>query len=411
MPSIEEIRLQTGHVVTPYDNPLDALFAAEVIAERHLKTLLNQRLGEVAPIVNSNPEKARDMLAQLLVDTTFIRGQPMSTSSRQMLEAFRDRYLEMEQRDGSLVGLSSPWPSVDAESLGLQPGELTVVYAKRKVGKSWLTCAWAVHCWENDLTPDDCMLFVTLEMTPMQILSRMACIALKLPWQEFRKTKLTTIQRTMLMDWIDARLNNAGNEPQIIFLGANDVREARDVALRAKEYRPKLVVVDGFYILGREDGKSIYERVLGNVQRLKLDVAAECEVPVLASTQLKGTVKKDVLDADSDDAMGAKAIGDYADVTRGLFANEQLLNENRRVWKAMESREFIGANVLINFDLEKMDFSEIEIWTGEQNAPEPAKGGAPAVQPPNSATLKITAKGVAASIGDIDDEDEDVVAV
>jgi len=83
-------------------------------------------------------------------------------------------------------------------------------------------------------------------------------------------------------------------------------------------------------------------------------------VPVLASTQLKGTTSKDVLTADSDDAMGAKAIGDYADVTRGLFCDTELKAASQRLWRGMEAREFLAKDVKINFDFTTMDFSEIE---------------------------------------------------
>lgn len=229
------------------------------------------------------------------------------------------------------------------------------------VHNSWMVIVWAVHMWKNDLKPGQKILFVTMEMTELQIMRRMACVDLRLPWDDLRKGKLTMHQKKLMDDWCDQRIAEEGDptKPNIIFATAKECRTAKDIGALVAEHQPVCVVVDSFYILGRQDNKSIYERVLGNVQALKLDVALTHDVPVLASTQLKGTVDKETLSADSDDAMGAKAIGDYADVTRGLFADEEMWAAGKRLWRGMEAREFKPKDVEINFNFETMDFSEI----------------------------------------------------
>jgi hypothetical protein len=184
-------------------------------------------------------------------------------------------------------------------------------------------------------------------------------------------------------------------DSNIIIVGSNQVRTIDDLAAIVGEHKPKAVIVDSFYILGRASGSSIYERVLSNVQGLKLDIALKYDVPVVASTQLKGTTQKDTLTADSDDAMGAKAIGDYADVTRGLFCDAEYKAANQRLWRGMEAREFVAKDVKINFDFEHMDFTEIEeIDPGDETGrgdddsddPGPSKssGGKPPWSPPKT---------------------------
>jgi len=233
------------------------------------------------------------------------------------------------------------------------------------VHNSWIVIVWTVHMWRKDLKPGEKILFVTMEMTELQIMRRMACLDLRLPWNDLREGKLTMHQKKLLDDWCDQRIAEEGTSAQnIVFATSNECRTAKDIGALVAEHKPVCVVVDSFYILGRQDGKSIYERVLGNVQALKLDVALAHDIPVLCSTQLKGTVGKDTLSADSDDAMGAKAIGDYADVTRGLFADQELWDAGKRYWRGMEAREFKPKDVEMHFNFDTMDFSEIREITG-----------------------------------------------
>jgi hypothetical protein len=178
-------------------------------------------------------------------------------------------------------------------------------------------------------------------------------------WNDFRGGRLTTQERKLMDEWVEERKETDSDAKNIIILGSDSVREVEDLAAAVSEHQPVAVIVDSFYIMGRASGKSIYERVLGNVQELKLDIALKFEIPVLASTQLKGTTDKNVLMADSDDAMGAKAIGDYADATYGLFADPELKAANQRLLRGMEAREFVTKGIRMNFNLDTMDFSQI----------------------------------------------------
>jgi replicative DNA helicase len=362
LPSLPEVQEVAGNEFKLSADPIDVELIANGLVKRGLREQLIKGFRDIYTDdrLATEPDKVRDDLTELVKSTAWSFGEPSSMNDRASIEAILASYEKAARVKSGLLGLSSPWPTVDAASLGLQGGELTVLFAKRKVGKSWLTIAWAVHNWRNDLKPGERLLFVTMEMTELQVMRRMAAIDLKLSWSDLRGGKLTSSQVQQLESWCDARIHAPKEDPNIIVLGSNQVRSAADISVAVSEYGPKMVYVDSFYILGRSSAKSLHERVLGNVQELKLDVALQHEVPVLASTQLKGTTSKDVLSADSDDAMGAKAIGDYADVTRGLFMNDQLRAAKERYWRGMESREFEGRDVRINFNLERMDFSEIE---------------------------------------------------
>jgi len=380
LPSLTEVHLKTGiQIAEIATDPIDVGLITEKIVKRELTSQLHKNLTPLykGDTFGQDPFETRDKLLDIYQKTAWGLGNPLSINSRDAIEQFKTAYNRAASADGGLLGLSSPWPTPDSASLGLQPGELTVVFAKRKIGKSWCVIVWALHMWRHDLQPGEKILFVTMEMTELQIMRRMACVDLRLPWDDLRKGKLTMHQKKSLDDWCDQRIADEQDKtkPNIVFATSKECRTAKDIGALVAEHQPVCVVVDSFYILGRGDGKSIYEKVLGNVEALKLDVALQHNVPVLASTQLKGTVDKGTLSADSDDAMGAKAIGDYADVTRGLFADEELWAGQKRYWRGMEAREFVAKDVEINFNFETMDFSEIrEILADDEKTAE-AKAG------------------------------------
>lgn len=388
LPSLGEIELATGISIEELSpTPLDPLLCAKYIVKRGLSNDLHKHLGEITAgdAINEDPFKVRDELIDLPHKITWSFGDPCSVNSRQGADALMEAYERAEARGSALLGLESPWSIINDCSLGLQEGELTVLFAKRKIGKSWLTIVWAMHIWKT-LKPGQRLIFVTMEMTSLQVLRRMACIALRFSWNDFRAGRLTSGERQRLVEWVRERREASPEEADIIIIDSNTVRTVKDLSAVVGEHRPVGVIVDSFYILGRASGASIYERVLTNVQEMKLDIALRYNVPVLASTQLKGTTDKDVLMADSDDAMGAKAIGDYADATFGLFANTELKNGNKRLLRGMEAREFLPRGIKMWFDLDRMVFDQIEeakVVEKEEKEKKDKKKGKKGKRPPS----------------------------
>jgi hypothetical protein len=149
--------------------------------------------------------------------------------------------------------------------------------------------------------------------------------------------------------------------------GADVIRSVGDICDKVAELDSKLVGLDGLYILGRDSKKGMWERTIDNVSELKLDLCAGMNIGCLATSQFRGGKNKNELNADADDAAYAKAIGDWADAMRGLFMNPAYEKNKKRVFRAMESREFQGVDLVINFDLDTMNFKEDHVITGEKD--------------------------------------------
>lgn len=362
-PTLEEVALFTNGRITlpPHENPIDPDLSAEAIAKRSLIKKLNDGVGSITDQITVDPFKARQALSELVHATVMSQGNIQSTNLASSIEEVELRYLEAEKRTGGLLGLSSPWPSLDRSSLGLQNGEVSVVFAKRKTGKTWAMLAWANHIWQNDLKPGECVLFVTMEMPPWQINRRLFAIRNQLNYQLFREGKLPPEQRERFLDWCKLQKEPKPDRPEIVVVGSDVIRTVSDMVGVVAQYRPRAVFVDGFYILGKDQKKQIWERTLENVQSIKLDAAVNLNLPFIISTQLSGQVGKQDLDADADAAAYAKAIGDYADACYGIFTDDMFKAEEKRVLRVMEAREFVPINLLINFSQTRQDYSEIKL--------------------------------------------------
>ena len=233
---------------------------------------------------------------------------------------------------------------------------------------TWILLKWFVHILRNDLKPGESILIASMEMSPVQMYRRMAAIDLRLDYADFRSGRLTVEEERRLKDWVERMRDGDESQPTIHVAGADVIRSVGDICDKVAELDSKLVGLDGMYILGRDSKKGMWERTVDNVSDLKLELCAGMEIGCLATSQFRGGKNKNELDADADDAAYAKAIGDWADAMRGLFMNNVYEKNRKRVFRAMESREFQGVDLVINFDLVNMNFAEDHVITGEGDA-------------------------------------------
>jgi len=423
LPLPPEIKAGTGVALVVPEQPYSVTVFAERLVKCALRNAISERLGRLAELLVTDPEKARKAMAQLVRDTAWSLGRITSYTDPGTAKELLADYERAKASTGELMGLSSPWLEVDRYSLGLQPGELTVLLAKRKVGKTWLLLAWFMHILRNDLKAGECLLLVSMEMPKKQIYRRMAAIDMKLNYEDFRSGRLTVDEEARLSAWAEEMQTPDPDRPTIHVATAAEVRDVADICDKVAELNPRAVGVDGMYILGRDRRMGMWERTIQNCSEIKLDLCAEMDIAVLATTQLKGTKDKYSLEADADDAAYAKAIGDWADAMRGLFMSKNFERDGMRMFTFMESREFRGIDFEIFFKLTTMNFGfsrvadkPAEEGEGEGEKKEDEEGGdaKPLIDGTGDAAPEVSIEGAAAEVpeeapeaDESDDDDDD----
>lgn len=369
MPTIANIRQHYKIDIEEPEAEYDVDLCTSDIMTRALKTRLNDQLGVIEDLVPVDPYKAREALGQLVKETNWSLGAVVRTNTAAAIRGVKERYLEAKARDGGLLGFSSPWPSRDKASLGLQPGEVTVLLAKRKSGKTWLMLKWIEHIWtakKDDGTPElgpgDSILIVSMEMPVWQVLRRLFAIHQKLDYEKFRAGQLDDVQEQRFFDWCDEMEKPDPNRPEIIVVASDRCRSVDDIVGLVAQYRPKAVFIDSFYILEASGGRmQMWERMIYNIKSIKLDIAVGFGIPVLTTTQLSGQVKKGDMNAEADAVAYAKAIGDYADAIDGIFGNTEFQGNNRRILRGMEAREYQTVDLEINFNPGTHEYGEVRV--------------------------------------------------
>jgi len=423
LPTTTEIKAQTGVSLIVPDvavEPFDVDVFAGQIQRRALQNAMKDPFGEIATLIVTDPFEARKRMSQLVRETAWSLGKLTSYADPALAQETLGDYERARDNAGELLGLSSPWEDVDAHSLGLQPGELTVLLAKRKVGKTWLMLKWFMHILRSkkDLRPGECLLVVSMEMPKKQIYRRLAAIDLLLNYQGFRSGRLTSEEERRLTDHVKAMMTPDPTRKDIHIACADVVRDVADICDKVAELNPKGVAIDGMYILGRDRRMGMWERTIQNCAEIKLDLCTEMNMPVLATTQFRGTKSKHALEADADDAAYAKAIGDWADAMRGIFMDEEYERAGKRVFRAMESREFRGVDIQISFNLKSMDFKQLKLMDedkkGEGEGAQPVEDADPDADPtpilsglPDGTVPEAMVSPVAPETEAADDEDAD----
>jgi hypothetical protein len=368
MPSVSDIRQHYNIELPTPDVTFDYELCAKDIMTRTLMTRLNQGLGPIEDLIPTDPYAARDALGELVKSTNWTLGKVARTNSPSAINEVRKRYLEAKAREGGLLGFSSPWPSRDKASLGLQGGEVTVLLAKRKTGKTWILLKWLEHIWTAkkedgtpELGPGECVLVVSMEMPVWQVLRRLFAIHKKLDYEKFRAGDLSDEEEGRFLNWCDDMEKPDPQRSEVIVVASDRCRTVDDIVGFVAQYRPKAVFIDSFYILDAPGRLQMWERMIHNIKAIKLDIAAQFLIPCVTTTQLSGQVKRGDLNAEADAVAYAKAVGDYADSIDGIFGNDKFRDSNRRILRGMEAREFKTVDLEIAFNPGTHEYGEIRV--------------------------------------------------
>jgi len=373
-PTAEMLHENTG-IELP-DSPEPLSYLADLVRKRTLGKAIETRMKDaIAELEGRDPDEALRLLNE-----TASALRPLSVRSKvtKFVEDASKRVGDyLEEKKLGVRGMPTPWKSLDHVIQGWIDGTLNVFTAMQNTGKTWAICV----CADNSLEQNQRVLLVTMEMAAARIHRRLDAIHYRMPWKDLRDWELDvgTVER-----W-EREASKMDFSGDILIADKKLVRRVSDVTALVNEHKPDIVYIDGGYRFeGNQAGSSgKWENTVDIVTDLQL-AAEVTEIPWVVSTQHGDaqTTGKDPKRGPKMRAWNVRYGKEWTinpDNVIGLFANEDMRLMQQLEISFLKIRdgagETFGSEFRINWNMKKMDFSEIVV-TEDDGAPGDTDEGA-----------------------------------
>ena len=308
---------------------------------------------------------ARELLAEAAKQN--LAGDAVDDWTRGTSERWAE-YERVKAKPNGVTGIPIPWPTLNAVTQGINPGDLWILVARMGAGKTWTALHMAVHAWLSGARP----LFVTMEMPRDKIKRRIDALWTKLPYGALRRGALGMHIEDTYKKALETLDGMSAASPFPIATRRR-VKTPRDVALLIEQIRPTVVFVDGVYKMLPSGGakyRAHWERMVDLIDEVQ-DLVLEKGVPLVGTTQFnrqqtqKGPRGKPRQDqAGLEDLAFTDAIAMNADVVLALLHPDELRPNKEMLVRLLKNREDERKSVTAKFDLDAMDFSEMSEYSG-----------------------------------------------
>lgn len=341
-----------NHTFAPVNDNIDFLMDEMLKTKRKLST--NSMIREAI----DNIEKAQDHEAALLtLQRGIVRLEEDGLNSNRDMDLTDeptkrwDEYLERKNLPNGLRGLPTGFATIDAATSGLQKGQLVVVVAPPKTGKSTLALQIAHNIHMGGAVP----LFQSFEMSNQEQVARYDSMRARLSHHRLLTGKLTKDEESRY----EAKLKTLGDMEHKFWLadsaGATTVS---GIASKVQMLQPDILFIDGVYLMiDEQSGEANTPQALTNITRSLKRLAQRFQIPVVISTQvLNWKMKKGQVTADS---IGySSSFFQDADVLFGLQREDENVDDTRLL-KVLASRNTGPTEVSMLWDWETGQFREI----------------------------------------------------
>jgi replicative DNA helicase len=187
---------------------------------------------------------------------------------------------------GGTLGVQTGFTDLDDITTGLHPGQLVVVAARPSVGKT----AFALNL-AHAMSKHTPVLFVSLEMSRLELAERVVSLDSGVPLQEMRQGDLSAEQHEQLQ----IAANALHNETKLYIDDSSDLTPMRlsGVArLMRRKNKIGLLVVDYLQLIEPTDRRMQREQQVADMSRSLKCLAKSLQIPVIVLAQLNRDIEK-----------------------------------------------------------------------------------------------------------------------
>lgn len=324
-------------------------YTCRLVIERTVRAMMVGLMSEVQTLIDQDDVlEAREL---------FRRGSEqmneIGSTSRHVLEMFDmmpEVYESAERYRTGMVGIESPFPTINEHSGGFHLGHTHYIMARPGTGKTWLLCASALHVYRQNYR----CLFVSSEMPSLDIATRMACILTGISYSRLKKGELREDEMVSLKEQTQ-KLQGLKN-----FHLIDDSQQVTKelVSSVIDRFDPDFVFIDSFYKLGR--GRDLNASVQDAVPFVDACKRRGRSRGVICTGQLGRGAHQTDETTTMENIYGSDAVGQDGQSIWGIFADKEMRRDNQLGMKKLKYRDGTDHDTFfLHFDLENMSFEEM----------------------------------------------------
>jgi len=260
--------------------PID--YYVDSLVQAHKRYLVYNVVSDAAAAVKSEDyDGALGAMSDGLMEIGLTTSKTVDENIIETWEPRLERYDEIAEGAGEMVGIPTGFRSIDVPTGGLQPEQFIVVIGPNKGGKSGLLMAMAIAA--NDAGKS--LLFFSFEMSNEEQVARHDSLRAHFDYQKILQGRMTPQERRALSDSLKAIKNNA---PMVFIHDMSSTTTLGAVSAKVAQYKPDIVFVDGLYLMDSEipGVESTDTKSLTKISRGLKRMAQREKIIVVASTQV-----------------------------------------------------------------------------------------------------------------------------
>jgi len=236
--------------------------------------------------------EAREMLGRAeervfrILDT---KGDSQVTSIRDVLNDSLARIDARMQHQHAFGGIETGYIDFDDLTGGLHDSELVILAARPSMGKTALALNMVEHIAIDDRGPARPVLFVSLEMSSMELADRLLCSRARVNGHRLRNGQITAEESRKLVQ----TAADVSRAP--LFIDDSPSRNMTEIAANARRLKRRenlaLVVVDYLQLIDPDNSRDPRQEQVARIARRLKGLARELSIPVLCLAQLNRQVE------------------------------------------------------------------------------------------------------------------------
>lgn len=375
LPSIDIVELECEFSFPEYapDEPFEYWLDQLMLFNQHC--FIQEGIDRIyRELNNGRTLRAADFVKSM--HDGLMRFDPRSNISRideRAGEAIR-RHDEIQQ-GLRLSGVPVGFEYIDRVTGGAQEGDKWSYVGRPGVGKTFL----ALQAVRGAASMGEKVLLVSMEMSGMQMARRHLSMGAGIDAKLFRLGRLSYFARNMVSRYYDETVLGQGDLIQIVEGRLN--LNVRDIVVSIRTFKPKLVVVDGAYMVSpmEKRGNSTWERVLNVANELK-KVAQDEAVPVIGTYQFN---RDGARSQKLENIAGSDAIGQVSSVVLSIadeaFSCDSYVPIVYKIVELLKGREGEKGKIRIRCDMRRSSVEQESVLVSDSaldvnNDPEPPPG-------------------------------------